>query len=115
MPTRIPRRIQMKTDCDSYDVIKDLNSSNCNITFGQLLDVAPKIRFQVSQGLKLEKNNTKISGAVDKMGATTIITNNIDHTYKSKHHEPQENYIAMVDAIVDGVRGKALIVKETPK
>jgi len=110
MPTRIPRRIQMKTDCDSYDVIKDLNSSNCNITFGQLLDVAPKIRL-----LKLEKNNTKISGAVDKMGATTIITNNIDHTYKSKHHEPQENYIAMVDAIVDGVRGKALIVKETPK
>ena len=100
----------MKTDCDSYDVIKDLNSSNCNITFGQLLDVAPKIRL-----LKLEKNNTKISGAVDKMGATTIITNNIDHTYKSKHHEPQENYIAMVDAIVDGVRGKALIVKETPK
>ena len=49
------------------------------------------------------------------MGATTIITNNIDHTYKNKHHEPQENYIAMVDAIVDGVRGKALIVKETPK
>ena len=109
MPTRIPRRIQMQTDCDSYDVIKDLNSSNCNITFGQLLDVAPKIRSQVSQGLKLEKNNTKISGAVDNMCATTIITNNIDHTYKSKHHEPQEDDIAMVDVIVDGVRGKALI------
>ena len=48
MPTRIPRRIQIQTDCDSYDVIKDLISSNCNITFGQLLDVAPKIRSQVS-------------------------------------------------------------------
>jgi hypothetical protein len=43
------------------------------------------------------------------MCATTIITNNIDHTYKSKHHEPQEDDIAMVDVIVDGVRGKALI------
>jgi len=71
----------MQTDCDSYDVIKDLNSSNCNITLGQLLDVAPKIWSQVSQGLKLEKNNTKISSAADNMCTTTIITNNIDHIH----------------------------------
>ena len=70
MPTRILRRTQMQADCDSYEVIKDLNSSICNITFEQLLDVAPEIRSQVSQGLKLEKNNTKISGAVDNMCAT---------------------------------------------
>ena len=33
----------------------------------------------------------------------------MNHKYKSKHHEPQEDDIAMVDVIVDGVRGKALI------
>ena len=43
------------------------------------------------------------------MCTTTIITNNMNHKYKSKHHEPQEDDIAMVDVIVDGVRGKALI------
>ena len=31
------------------------------------------------------------------------------YTYISKHHEPQEDDITMVDVIVDGVRGKALI------
>jgi len=26
---------------EEYDILKDLNSAHCNITFGQLMDAAP--------------------------------------------------------------------------
>ena len=106
---RVPRKIQMIADHLPYNVIKDLNTTKCNITFGELFEVSPKIRSQVAKGLKLEKDSIKIAGAVDNICATTTIVNNLDHTYKSKNKEPKEDDIAMVDVTVEGVKGKALI------
>jgi len=108
-PNRSPRRIQMQVNQENYDVIEDLNQTKCNITFGQLLDAAPKLRSQVTQGLKLERNENKIAGVVDNLLATTVMMNNISHTYKSKSREVSEDDIAMVDITVEGVKGKALI------
>jgi len=107
--TRIPKKVQMLTEGEEYDILKDLNQMKCNISVAQLANVAPKIRSQLSHGLRLEKNQTKISGAVDNICTTTVIVNNIDHSYVSKSREPQEDDIAMVDMKVDGVKGKALI------
>ncbi|KAG4084962.1 hypothetical protein H8356DRAFT_1062634 [Neocallimastix lanati (nom. inval.)] len=79
---KISRKIQMQINKEPYDVI-DLNKTQCNITFGKLLDVSPKIRTQVSHGLRLERNQTKVTGVVDNLSATTVMVNNIEHTYKS--------------------------------
>ena len=106
---RVPRILQMIANQKPYDVIEDLNNIKCNITLAQLLDVSPKVKTKVIQGLKFEKDQTKISGAVNNVCATTILVNNIDHTYKSKNIEPNEDDIAMVDVEVDGVKGKALM------
>ena len=95
------------TDNESYNIIKDLNETKCNITFGQLLDSAPKLRTQLSQGIRL--NKTKIVGAVDNIETKPVIVNNIDHSYISKSKEVSEEDIAMVDVSVDGVKGKLLI------
>ena len=106
---RVPRIIKMIADQKPYDIIEDLNSIKCNITLAQLLDISPKVKAKVMQGLKFEKDQTKISGAIDNCCATTILVNNIDHTYKSKNLEPNEDDIAMVDVEVDGIKGKALM------
>ena len=106
---RTPRRLQMIANQEPYDVLKDLNSLKCNINIAQLLDLSPKVKSKLMQGLKFEKDHTKISGALDNVCATTILVNNLDHTYKSKNLEPQEDDIAMVDIKVDGVKGKALM------
>ena len=99
----------MQTEKEAYNVIDDLNTTKCNITFGQLMDAAPKIRTQVSQGLRLEKAQPKISGVLGNVNAMTIMVNNIEHSYKSKSREAQEEDVAMVDISVEGVKGKALI------
>ena len=99
----------MLTESDEYDVIKDLNETKCNITFGQLFNSAPKLRTQVSQGLKLQKPENKIVGAVDNMVASSVLVNNIEHSYISKSKEVSDEDIAMVDASVDGIPGKLLI------
>jgi len=110
---RSPRKIQMQKDNQEYNILNDLNSTKCNITFGQLLDAAPKLRSQVSHGIKLEKpsikNQNQIMGVLDNVAADTILVNNIDHTYKSKSKEINEDDIAMVDVSVEGIKGKALI------
>jgi len=51
--------IQMQVGSESYNVIEDLKSSKCNITFGQLFDVSPKVRSLVAQGLKFKKIRRK--------------------------------------------------------
>jgi len=107
--TRTPRKIQMQTNQEGYDVIKDLNNSKCNITFGELFDVSPKVRSQVSHGLRLEKNQTKITGAVDNVCTSTVLVNNVNHTYESKNRRPNKDDIAMVDITVHDIKGKALI------
>jgi len=106
---RTPRKIQMQSHEEEYNVLEDLNNAKCNITFGQLMDVAPKVRSQVSHGLKLVKNSTKITGTLDNVIATTTLVNNIEHSYVSKRKNIDEDDIAMVDASVDGVPGKLLI------
>jgi len=108
-PPKTPRKITMQSGEEVYDVIKDLNNTKCNITFGQLMDVSPKLRSQVSHGLKLEKNKDKITGVVDNVVATTIMVNNLNHSYVSKSKEVNEDDIAMIDISVEGVKGKALI------
>lgn len=107
--TKISKKVQMLNDGEEYDILKDLNQMKCNISVAQLANVAPKVRSQLSHGLRLEKNQTKISGAVENVCTTTVIVNNIDHSYVSKSREPQEDDIAMVDIKVDGIKGKALI------
>lgn len=97
---RVQKIIQMIADQKSYDVIEDLNNIKCNITLAQLLDVSPKVKAKVMQSLKFEKDN---------VCDTTILVNNIDHTYKSRNIEPSEDDIAMVDVTVNGVKGKALM------
>ena len=39
---RPPRKIQLFKDQKEYDVLEDLNNTKCDITYGQLLNVAPK-------------------------------------------------------------------------
>jgi len=46
----------------SYDVVKDLNTTKCNITFEELSEVSLKFRSHVYKGLKLDINNAKIVG-----------------------------------------------------
>jgi len=92
-----------------YNIFKDSNTTKCNITFGELFEVSPKFISPVTKGLKLEKDSIKIAGAIDNICTTTIIINNIDHTYKSKNKEPKEDDVAMVDVTVEGVKVKALI------
>ncbi|ORX76039.1 hypothetical protein BCR32DRAFT_209671, partial [Anaeromyces robustus] len=91
------------SECEEYDVVRDLNETKCNITFGQLLNSAPKLRTQVSQSLRLEKNPNRIVGAVHNVVATSLIVNNIDHNYISKNRKALDEDIAMVDVEVDGV------------
>ncbi|OUM56166.1 hypothetical protein PIROE2DRAFT_23411, partial [Piromyces sp. E2] len=66
-------------------------------------NAAPKLRSQVTQGLKLEKPQTKIVGALNNMVTAATLVNNADHSYKSKNNEVQEDDIAMVDIKVDEV------------
>jgi len=106
---RVNRIIKMLSNYKEYDVWDDLSNTKCNITFGQLWNAAPKIRSQVSQGLKLVKATTNVVGAINNVVATTTLVNNVDHNYKSKSTEITEEDIAMVDASVDGVSGKLLI------
>ncbi|OUM64785.1 hypothetical protein PIROE2DRAFT_42202, partial [Piromyces sp. E2] len=51
----------------------------------------------------------KTTGVLDNVIATTVLINNIDHTYKSKCKQPYEEDIAMVDITVKSVKGKTLI------
>jgi hypothetical protein len=46
--SRTLRNIKMCKDQEEYDVLQDLNETKCNISFGQLLNVSPKVRSQVS-------------------------------------------------------------------
>ena len=107
--SRTLRNIKMCKDQEEYDVLQDLNETKCNISFGQLLNVSPKVRSQVSQGLKLEKPEKKIIGALNNTIAAATLVNNIDHSYISKSKETSEEDIAMVDVTVDEIPGKALI------
>eukprot|EP00833_Pecoramyces_ruminatium_P008003 jgi/Orpsp1_1/1182035/evm.model.c7180000079596.2 len=99
----------MQSEQEEYSIIKDLNSTRCNITFGQLMEASPKLRSQVSHGLKLEKNKPLTSGVLDNVLATTVLVNNIEHSYKSKCKEAKDDDIAMVDITIEGIKGKALI------
>ena len=107
--TKVHRNIQLVSNVEEYDVAEDFNKTKCNITFGQLFNAAPKVRAQVTQGLRLEKDSSRITGTIDNVLASAVLVNNIDHSYVSKSKEAQEEDIAMVNASVDGVPGKLLI------
>jgi len=103
----VKRNIKMMNNKEPYNIMDDLNNLKSSITIGQLLNACPKIRSQLTQGLKLEKS--KIIGTVDNVIARTLLVNNYDHSYISKSNEVAEEDLAMVDASVDGVLGKLLI------
>ncbi|OUM62281.1 hypothetical protein PIROE2DRAFT_44483, partial [Piromyces sp. E2] len=67
------------------------------------MDAAPKLRTQVAHGLRLEKTQDKITGVVDNVVASTILVNNLSHSYISKNKEVNEDDIAMIDISVEGV------------
>jgi len=46
----------MQTNQKGYVVLQDHNSTKCNITFRQLMNVSPKPRAQVARGIKLGRN-----------------------------------------------------------
>jgi len=107
--SRMLRIIKMCKDQEEYDILQELNETKCIISYGQLLNVSSKVRSQVSQGLKLEKPEKKIIGALNNTIAAATLENNIDHSYISKRKETSEEDIAMVDVTVDENPGKALI------
>jgi len=51
---REEKHIDMMTDRQNYDISQDLNSMSPNISFGQLLDLSPKLRAQLNKALKLK-------------------------------------------------------------
>ncbi|KAG4090282.1 hypothetical protein H8356DRAFT_1431278 [Neocallimastix lanati (nom. inval.)] len=88
--------VLQENDTTSRDEIK-------NISYLEKYKCKLIARSQVkTQDLKLEKNTTKISNAVDNMCATIVVVNNIDHSYI-------KDDIAIDDLTVNGIRRKALI------
>jgi len=83
----------MCKDQEEYDVLQDLNETNCNISFGQLLNVSPKVRSQVSQGFKLEKPEKKIIGALNNTIAAATLVNNVDHFILAKVRKSQKKIL----------------------
>jgi len=103
----VKRNIKMINNKEPCNIMDDLNNLKSSITIGQLLNACPKIRSQLTKGLKLEKS--KIIGTVDNVIARTLLVNNYDHSYISKSNEVAEEDLAMVDVSVNGVLGKHLI------
>ena len=55
---REEKHIDMMTDRQNYDISQDLNSMSPNISFGQLLDLSPKLRAQLNKALKYRKRRS---------------------------------------------------------
>ena len=83
----------MCKDQEEYDVLQDLNETNCNISFGQLLNVSPKVRSQVSQGFKLEKPEKKIIGALNNTIAAATLVKILITLILAKVRKPQKKIL----------------------
>ena len=107
--TKIPaeRHIKLTTNSEKFDIKNELNTTLCNITLGQLLDLSPKIRSELSKLLKIEKNN--IISATNNLNPSITIVNNIAHDYDSKAKEVTEDELAMVRAKVEDKVARLLV------
>ncbi|ORX53755.1 hypothetical protein BCR36DRAFT_442114 [Piromyces finnis] len=61
---------------EPYDICKDLINTKCNITFGQVLDICPKLKNELSKNLKLDK--VQFISSIDK----ETILHNMNSTHK---------------------------------
>ena len=77
------------------------------ITLGQLLDISPKVRNELSKLLKLNKTN--IISALSNLEPSITLINNIDHNYISTSKNVDEDVLAMVLATVGNSRERLLL------
>jgi len=49
--TKPERHINLATltNMEPYEIIEDLANTKCNITFGQILDICPKLRSELTK------------------------------------------------------------------
>jgi len=73
---KVKRHIQLVEGKKNYNIKDKLNSFVSQITLGQLLDISPKVRNELSKLLKLNKTN--IINAVSNLEPSVTIVNNID-------------------------------------
>ena len=94
------------TNMEPYEIIKDLANTKCNITFGQILDICPKLRSELTKNLKLEK--IKFVSSLDAMKSFIIKEeeNNQDMIKNTKFHSDD---LGIVNASVDDTEGRLLI------
>ncbi|ORX72549.1 hypothetical protein BCR32DRAFT_250046 [Anaeromyces robustus] len=89
---------------ERYDITEDLSKTKCNITFGQVLDVCPKIRSELAKSLKLEK--IKVVSSIDFSDSFNVDDEIIE---RNKNLSFKEDDLALVNASVDGVQSTQLI------
>ena len=94
------------TNMEPYEIIKDLANTKFNITFGQVLDICPKLRSELTKNLKLEK--IKFVNSLDAMKSFIINEeeNNQDIIKNAKFHSDD---LGIVNASVDDTVGRLLI------
>lgn len=76
-PPSHTKKVKLMSGVHEYSIVDDLKNSKPDISFSQLLDVSPKIRSELSKGLKLEPYN--FVAAIDEkdVAAVEAIVNNI--------------------------------------
>jgi len=78
---------------ERFNISEQLNSTLSNITFGQLLDINPKVRSELSKLSKLEKKS--IASATSNLNPSITFVNNISYNYKSHSKETTEDELIM--------------------
>jgi len=101
------KHIKLAVNQERFSIGEELNSTLCNITLGQLLDISPKIRSELSKLLKIEKNS--IVSATSNLNPSITLVNNISHNYESHSKEITEDELAMVTATVEYKPARLLI------
>ncbi|KAG4083642.1 hypothetical protein H8356DRAFT_1089387 [Neocallimastix lanati (nom. inval.)] len=101
------KHIKLIENEEIYNLKEELNQLRSNITLGQLLDASPKLRSELVKMLRYEK--PKVISAITKDEPTITIVNNIDHTYKSKTRQVEDEDLAMVKATIGNKDAKLLI------
>ena len=94
------------TNMEPYEIIKDLANTKCNITFGQILDICPKLRSELTKNLKLEK--IKFVSSLDAM-KPFIINEEENNQNKIENTKFHSDDLGIVNASVDDTKGRLLI------
>ena len=89
---RREKHLDMMKGNSPYDITGDLNNNFAKITFGQLLDICPKLRSQLNKALKL-KNLACVKGSFEDIVLSSI----------------SRNDIATTKCLINGVMGSAFL------